>query len=262
MFKNDRIFLGNLSNPFVASLVDSMFSDFLWVLKFSPSFDSIVEEMWTPPSIMAWKINCDATFKNGMATLGVVLKDDCGTLIKESTKILICSSTLEAEVKVVEWGQLLRGRNLVFSSDALMVVEEINSNDRPKGWFTSEGITNTHNILTNNNWKLLWNRQTSLKFTDELAKLALITNSSFHFTSSNLDSLPKAICNIYLSEIMEGTAFVLTHFRVLLCLVASRFSYQKKTTTNVLLDLANFNTTQIQMFFTGSGLSGVGLIIG
>lgn len=61
------------------------------------------DERWSPPSIGEWKINCNASFKNGRAALGLVVRDDCGTLIEATAKIYFCKSAFEAELKVVEW---------------------------------------------------------------------------------------------------------------------------------------------------------------
>lgn len=116
----------------VAAQVDHMVSDFHGVLKFYSTFDRAVDEKWIPPSIREWKMNCDAAFKNGMAAVSAVLRDDCGTLIKASSMITNCLSAFEAEVKAVEWAVALAvkegERNLVLSTDTLSVVKEFNSN--------------------------------------------------------------------------------------------------------------------------------------
>lgn len=101
--------------------------------------------------------------------LGMVIRDDCGTLIKASTNITKCFSAFEAKMKAVKWATSLvveeGWKNFVFSIDAHTVGEEVNSNALPKGWCTSEGITNTCNALINN-------KRSSNILANELAKAA------------------------------------------------------------------------------------------
>lgn len=90
------MFAGNLSTILAATQMDRMVIDFSRILKFSPTFDSDAEEKWTSPSIGEWKVNCDASFTNGVAALGLVIRNDCGTLIEATTKLINCCSAYEA----------------------------------------------------------------------------------------------------------------------------------------------------------------------
>lgn len=117
-----------------------MAADFTRTLSFSPTFDSAAKEKWSPPCFGMWKVNWDASYKDGVAALGMVIRDDCGTLIEATTKLISCYSAYEAEVKVVEWATSMTAigerNNLIFISCAAKVVEEINSNTELKGWHT------------------------------------------------------------------------------------------------------------------------------
>lgn len=89
-----------------------------------------------------------------------------------------------------------------------MVVEEVNANGIPKGWLTSESIYNTRMAFINNNWNLVWNKRSSNRLADVLAKMNLSTGSFYSFSSLNLDCLPKAFCNVYIYEIIGGSISV------------------------------------------------------
>lgn len=102
-FRNDRMYDGKLSTHLAAAQVNRMASDFLGTLSHKPTFDSEVDEKWIHPPIGEWKINTDAACKKGAAMLGVVVRDDCRTLILACTKLTKCSSAFEAEVQAVKW---------------------------------------------------------------------------------------------------------------------------------------------------------------
>lgn len=189
-----------------------MAADFTRTLSFSPTFDSAAKEKWSPPCFGMWKVNCDASYKDGVAALGMVIRDDCGTLIEATTKLISCYSAYEAEVKVVEWATSMTAigerNNLIFISCAAKVVEEINSNTELKGWHTNEGIYNIHACLLNNIWKIVWNRRSANRLAHALVKLPLSSHSSLSFSSFNLDRLPETLYNIYASEIVGGSAYL------------------------------------------------------
>lgn len=99
-----------------------MVADFTNSLRFNLSFDLKNEERWIPLCIGTWKVNCDASYKDGHAALEMVIKDECGILIEAHSKVFNCCSAYEAEVKVVEWATRLatdKGCNLEVYWDRL-----------------------------------------------------------------------------------------------------------------------------------------------
>lgn len=141
--------------------MDRLVDEFANSLNYCSSFDHFLEEQWTIPLVGELKINCDASFKDEMATLGVVVRDDNGLLIEANAKLYQCTSAFEAELKAAEWTLSIaaeRGwRKLTFSSYASLV-KEINIGGKQKVWLINEEIVKIRAAILHHNWKLVWNK--------------------------------------------------------------------------------------------------------
>lgn len=96
-----------------------------------------IAELWKPPKPGTWwKVNCDAAFRSRKVAVAMVIRDDLGLLVEAYTDIIGCSSAFEAEAKVVEWAVYYASskewKNLIFSFDAFVVVEEALSHRMPR----------------------------------------------------------------------------------------------------------------------------------
>lgn len=100
------------------------------------------------------KVNCDAAFLEGRAALAFVVRDDTCLLVVARSKLLCLSSASEAETKAIEWAICsscdILGKNYCFFSDALVVVNEINTNKDPTGWSTKEVVLKTRQTFVEN----------------------------------------------------------------------------------------------------------------
>lgn len=132
------------------------------------------------------KVNCDAAFLECRAALAFVVRDDTGLLVVARSKLLRLSSASEAETKCD-----IPRKNYCFSSDALVVVNDINSSKDPTVWSTREVILKARHTFVEKEWKLSWNGKISNRFTDFVEKLALKGNCNVVFFSFNLNSLLK-----------------------------------------------------------------------
>lgn len=74
-FQNDRIFTQKSSILTATSHLDRMVTEFTNFLNFNPTFNVEEEEKWSPPATSMWKVNCDASYKDGSAALGMVIRD-------------------------------------------------------------------------------------------------------------------------------------------------------------------------------------------
>lgn len=86
------------------------------------------------------------------------------------------ASVYEAETKAVEWATScalgLNWNKLSFSSNANMVVKEINSSKDPVGWFTRDSVLHVRSLLLVNDWNLVWNARVFNKFADFFDKIS------------------------------------------------------------------------------------------
>lgn len=232
-FRNDRLFDSKMSIQLAAAQMDRMTTESWNILKFNLTIEPGIEESWIPPPLGEWKVNYDTAFKEGTAVLEVVVRDAFGNLIAAEFKIAKCSSAFEAEVQALVWATFMATEHdwkfLILSTDAYTIVEEVKSNKMPKDWSAGEGVHKIRRALELNNWKLVWQKRSANKLADVLAKLTLKNKSYFSFSSSNLDCLPGAFCNVYFSEIVGGPAYVFLSFvDLILCLIASQLLPKKK----------------------------------
>ena len=105
------------------------------------------------------KINTDAAFRNGGAAIACVVRDFLGNIVLLATKVTSCSSTYAAELMAIDWAcdfaDHFAWRNLIWSSDALTVVKDINSTEEPRGWDTRYLILKCKNFLKPFSWKIV-----------------------------------------------------------------------------------------------------------
>lgn len=118
--------------------LEKMVLDFIGSLSYQCSMSkNRPVETWKPPECGWWKVNHDATFDSGRATVVMVVKDDAGLLIEACLELIGCNSAFEVEAKDVERAVLYASskgwRNFIFSSDALVVVEEALFHIKPRG---------------------------------------------------------------------------------------------------------------------------------
>lgn len=111
-------------------------------------------------------MNCNAAFISG--------KVDLGLLVEACSNIISCA--FKAEAKVVDWALAYASnkgwRNLVFSSDTSVVVDDVYSYKRPMGWSTTDNFQNIKSKL-DSNWILEWNSRSFTCMVDAFAKMAL-----------------------------------------------------------------------------------------
>lgn len=126
-------------------------------LRFTLTFKMGEDVKWIPPKLGWWKMNCDVAFANGKAAITDVIRDE-SELIKALAQTVLASSAYKAKTKAVEWAVIEAAREdwtrFQFSSDALQVVEDINSARESGGWFTREVVLNIRRHLMDNGWKL------------------------------------------------------------------------------------------------------------
>lgn len=100
------------------------------VLEFSDQRESEERSSWSPPPVGWFKINTNATYKNGKVSIAIVVQDDSGGMILIMTKIIECKNAMCAELAALNWATRIsdsRGwSNIIWSSDAKGLVKEIN----------------------------------------------------------------------------------------------------------------------------------------
>lgn len=84
-----------------------------------------------------------------------------------------------------------------------MAVNQINSSKDPEGWHTRQAVLFAQSTLLERGWVLCWNARTSSKFVDCLAEMALVGNCNILYSSFNLGSIPKVLCDIYVTDLVN-----------------------------------------------------------
>lgn len=88
-------------------------------------------ETWTFPPWGFLKVNVEAVFSKGVVAFACIVHNDSGLLVLADSFLDIALSAFTTKLMVVNWAISLavgKGwRNIIFSSHALKVVEEVNS---------------------------------------------------------------------------------------------------------------------------------------
>lgn len=103
-------------------------------------------ELWTSPKLGWWKANCNAAFRDGKVVVSMVVKDDFDLLVEATSETFECSLAYEAEVqgldRAIKHAASRGWSNIIFVSDAAMVVDDALSSKVPRGWNTSTSLRN------------------------------------------------------------------------------------------------------------------------
>lgn len=138
------------------------------------------------------------------AAFAMVVWDDDGVMVMACSKLALVSSAYEAEMKYLDWAVNAAAkkpwRNLIFSSDALEVVNEVKSSREPLGWFSRDSIMCIRDIIFSKGWELCWETRNSNRFADFIAKQTLANNCNVLYSSLNLKCLPNDVIEIYVSD--------------------------------------------------------------
>lgn len=92
--------------------------------------------------------------------------------------------------------------NIIFASDATLVVDDALSNKIPRGSNTSTSLRNIKLLMISNNWILEWINRLTNRLAYALPKLTLSLHCNFIFTWDNLDRILDSLLDIYASEIV------------------------------------------------------------
>lgn len=159
-------------------------------------------ESWKPPPRGAFKINVDAAFSKGVTSIACIVRDEDGLLVMAEARISQAPSAFIAELMALHWAFLLarskEWRKVIFSSDALMVVQEIFSPKKPSGWHTRTRILEIREALSMRDWTLEWNARSSNLFADCLAKISTASNCNFLYV--DLAVIPGKLKDILVAD--------------------------------------------------------------
>ncbi|KAF3446701.1 hypothetical protein FNV43_RR11881 [Rhamnella rubrinervis] len=161
------------------------------------------EERWRAPPKNWYRANTDAAFKDGRAALVLVLRDEKGKVLYLASKLDSANSAKEAELKALVWGfekaKMESWELVVWSSDALNVVKEVESCDEPVCWESRYSVLFCRGLLKEESWKLMRNARSANIVADLSAKFT--TNTSLLF--SRLDNLFTLLSVSILNGIVE-----------------------------------------------------------
>lgn len=134
------------------------------------------------------------------------MQDEEGLLFYALTKLTKAQSALDAKLKSLEWAvtfvSIRQWKYLCFSTDALEVMNDINSARDPLGWFSKDSILCIRALLSSFGWGISWNAKSSNKFADFIATKALAIDCNVLYCSFNLGNLSKDLSDIYVSYLM------------------------------------------------------------
>lgn len=139
--------------------------------------------------------------------------------------------SFDAEFKVLEWASgLIEEKgwgNIMWSSDALMVVKEINAKNSPNDWSASNDLLVIRCRFETNKWRMSWNARTSNILADLIAKNTASSNIPLFFYVYNLKDIPLDYLLCADLDVKEGCLVCNPLSWGFLCSYAT-FYYQKK----------------------------------
>lgn len=121
-----------------------------------PPKPTIHSQQWSPPPAHLVKYNCDGSFKDGKASIGVLGRNNIGTIIDGHGCLVKASSPLHAEVLAIREGcSLAYQRNFhsaYIESDSLVAISLASSDTTPP-WHVAAVVEDIRIIASRLNLK-------------------------------------------------------------------------------------------------------------
>lgn len=106
---------------------------------------------WLPPLTRELKLNCDAAFKDGEASSGVVLRDDHGTILGAWTNYFKADNSFcieaEAGIQALKVADELRLDKITIEGDAHNVITALTGSLAFKDWKAKKILDTGKNLL-------------------------------------------------------------------------------------------------------------------
>ena len=144
------------------------------------------KERWSPPPPKWLKANVDASYKEGTSALALVVRDEQGRVVFLASQLESAENAMVAELKALVWAlQIAKERSwqqVVWSSDAKTIVDEVLASYEPCGWESRYSILLCRKLLQERSWILVWNARSSNTVADVTAKFTLASNNCLYFS--------------------------------------------------------------------------------
>ena len=165
---------------------------------------------WIPPSYDAVKLNVDAAWKNGNATLAVVARDSSGSVIKAWARQLVTKGPATAEASAIKWALVLANQEsflkVTVESDAKVCINALLGVPDEANWNISNLCTDIqHLALDFVNCVFVWIKREANMVAHELAKF--VFNQSLPF-SCNQSTLPTSVMEAWQRDVISLSLLV------------------------------------------------------
>ena len=165
---------------------------------------------WIPPSCDAVKLNVDAAWKNGNATLAVVARDSSGSVIKAWARQLVTKGPATAEASAIKWALVLANQEsflkVTVESDAKVCINALLGVPDEANWNISNLCTDIqHLALDFVNCVFVWTKREANMVAHELAKFVFNQGHPF---SRNQSTLPTSVMEAWQRDVISLSLLV------------------------------------------------------
>lgn len=151
------------------------------------------------------KVNVDVAFMSNQASFACVVRDHTGKVLLLGSTLEVALSPEEAKLKALSRAAELllnfKWSEMIWSSDAQSVVNDINELHEPLGWSTRHVILECRSVFREQDRSLCWFARSSNKVADAVAKLSLVTGANLLFNAASLNLFPSFFYDVVLADL-------------------------------------------------------------